>query len=311
MSSWGMTARPGALGHADALGLGRGEVEQGRRPTAGRRRRRRPGRAPRRPARSTGRDRRGRRPRGRRSRGEPRRGGVEAVPGDDRARARSARRGPRHPGARAATEGRWQHGSSPQSQCGQVVAPLISAKLTSVPRAENRTGGQPWNSSPSATARPGWTTRPARVGPPSSSGSPANAPNVGFDVKHTARKMCAECPVLEPCRDMARINRENGFWGGESEEERAGHRLRAPLDQPPGRAGRRRPGLLAPRSSSLVVGAVVEADAQRREHRQRQRHHLGGVDRRPGERRGPHEVVETRRTGTARRSSGPGSRRPR
>ena len=36
-----------------------------------------------------------------------------------------------------------------------------------------------------------------------------------------ARKMCAECPVLEPCRDMARINRENGFWGGETEEERA------------------------------------------------------------------------------------------
>jgi hypothetical protein len=33
--------------------------------------------------------------------------------------------------------------------------------------------------------------------------------------------MCADCPVLEPCRDMARINRENGFWGGEAEEERA------------------------------------------------------------------------------------------
>jgi WhiB family redox-sensing transcriptional regulator len=36
-----------------------------------------------------------------------------------------------------------------------------------------------------------------------------------------ARKVCAECPVLMPCRAAARANRENGFWGGESEEERA------------------------------------------------------------------------------------------
>lgn len=37
----------------------------------------------------------------------------------------------------------------------------------------------------------------------------------------SARKMCQGCPVLDPCRDMARANRENGFWGGENEEERA------------------------------------------------------------------------------------------
>jgi WhiB family transcriptional regulator, redox-sensing transcriptional regulator len=36
-----------------------------------------------------------------------------------------------------------------------------------------------------------------------------------------ARKLCGECPVRVPCRILARINRENGFWGGESEEERA------------------------------------------------------------------------------------------
>jgi len=36
-----------------------------------------------------------------------------------------------------------------------------------------------------------------------------------------ARKVCATCPVIGPCRDMARRNGENGFWGGESEEERA------------------------------------------------------------------------------------------
>ena len=47
--------------------------------------------------------------------------------------------------------------------------------------------------------------------------------------EESARKVCAECPVLIPCRDLARINRENGFWGGETEEERAasGHAPRS------------------------------------------------------------------------------------
>lgn len=36
-----------------------------------------------------------------------------------------------------------------------------------------------------------------------------------------ARQVCAGCPVLEPCREAARLNRESGFWGGENEEERA------------------------------------------------------------------------------------------
>jgi WhiB family transcriptional regulator, redox-sensing transcriptional regulator len=36
-----------------------------------------------------------------------------------------------------------------------------------------------------------------------------------------ARKICATCPTLMQCRAVARANRENGFWGGESEEERA------------------------------------------------------------------------------------------
>jgi WhiB family redox-sensing transcriptional regulator len=37
--------------------------------------------------------------------------------------------------------------------------------------------------------------------------------------------------VLEECRSFARRNREYGFWGGESEEERhaAGYRLIAPI----------------------------------------------------------------------------------
>ena len=36
-----------------------------------------------------------------------------------------------------------------------------------------------------------------------------------------ARRICAACPALLACRGLAREGRENGFWGGESEEERA------------------------------------------------------------------------------------------
>lgn len=36
-----------------------------------------------------------------------------------------------------------------------------------------------------------------------------------------ARSICNNCVVLLACRDYARRNRELGFWGGESESERA------------------------------------------------------------------------------------------
>ena len=36
-----------------------------------------------------------------------------------------------------------------------------------------------------------------------------------------ARAICSDCPVVVECRDYARTNRELGFWGGESESERA------------------------------------------------------------------------------------------
>lgn len=36
-----------------------------------------------------------------------------------------------------------------------------------------------------------------------------------------AAAVCARCPVVEPCRDQARRKGESGFWGGESEEDRA------------------------------------------------------------------------------------------
>jgi WhiB family redox-sensing transcriptional regulator len=35
-----------------------------------------------------------------------------------------------------------------------------------------------------------------------------------------AQALCAGCPVVEPCRSYARLHREHGFWGGESEDER-------------------------------------------------------------------------------------------
>jgi hypothetical protein len=36
-----------------------------------------------------------------------------------------------------------------------------------------------------------------------------------------ARRICDVCPVEDLCRAHARAHREYGFWGGETEEERA------------------------------------------------------------------------------------------
>jgi len=51
-----------------------------------------------------------------------------------------------------------------------------------------------------------------------------------------ARSICRGCDVLAPCRQWARDNREYGFWGGESEEERAAAGYR--VDMPVGRVAR-------------------------------------------------------------------------
>jgi WhiB family redox-sensing transcriptional regulator len=51
-----------------------------------------------------------------------------------------------------------------------------------------------------------------------------------------ARTVCMTCPALVPCRSWARENREYGFWGGESEEERAAAGYR--VDMPVGRVAR-------------------------------------------------------------------------
>jgi len=47
-----------------------------------------------------------------------------------------------------------------------------------------------------------------------------------------ARALCESCPVREPCRGWARANHEYGFWGGESEEERAAAGYRAAISLP-------------------------------------------------------------------------------
>ncbi len=46
-----------------------------------------------------------------------------------------------------------------------------------------------------------------------------------------ADALCQECPVIEPCREFARQNREYGFWAGESEEDRhlLGYTVSAPI----------------------------------------------------------------------------------
>jgi WhiB family transcriptional regulator, redox-sensing transcriptional regulator len=51
-----------------------------------------------------------------------------------------------------------------------------------------------------------------------------------------ARAVCNGCAVMSPCRDWARENREYGYWGGESEEERAAAGYR--VDMPVGRVAR-------------------------------------------------------------------------
>ncbi len=51
-----------------------------------------------------------------------------------------------------------------------------------------------------------------------------------------ARAICLNCSVVAPCREWAREHREYGFWGGESEEERAAAGFR--VDMPVRRVAR-------------------------------------------------------------------------
>jgi WhiB family transcriptional regulator, redox-sensing transcriptional regulator len=68
-----------------------------------------------------------------------------------------------------------------------------------------------------------------------------------------ARAVCHSCPVLGECREWARGQREYGFWGGESEEERAAAGFR--VDMPVGRVARYPRGNgqpVAPRESRIA-----------------------------------------------------------
>lgn len=42
-----------------------------------------------------------------------------------------------------------------------------------------------------------------------------------------AGAICATCPVIHECRSYARHHREQGFWGGENDEERLEARRRS------------------------------------------------------------------------------------
>jgi len=49
----------------------------------------------------------------------------------------------------------------------------------------------------------------------------AERPQARVKREARVRKVCQSCPVVFDCRRYARTHLEHGFWGGESEEERA------------------------------------------------------------------------------------------
>jgi WhiB family transcriptional regulator, redox-sensing transcriptional regulator len=46
-----------------------------------------------------------------------------------------------------------------------------------------------------------------------------------------AATFCRTCPVLRHCRDYAREHREQGFWGGENDDQRRAARRRGRIVQ--------------------------------------------------------------------------------
>ena len=82
-----------------------------------------------------------------------------------------------------------------------------------------------------------WTSDAACVGQSDAFCAPAGErPETRVVRESRARAICRSCPVVQPCRDWAREHREYGFWGGESEEERAAAGFR--VDMPVGRVAR-------------------------------------------------------------------------
>ena len=82
-----------------------------------------------------------------------------------------------------------------------------------------------------------WTVHGACIGQTDVFFAPAGErPETRVMREARARMICRICAVVEPCRDWAREYREYGFWGGESEEERAAAGFR--VDMPVGRVAR-------------------------------------------------------------------------
>ena len=84
-------------------------------------------------------------------------------------------------------------------------------------------------------------------------------PHVRLAREARARLVCETCPVLASCRRWAREQREYGFWGGESEEERvvAGY----PVAMPTGRVAKTIRALRDAASMGAGYGTLYAADA--------------------------------------------------
>ncbi|MFN8034481.1 MAG: WhiB family transcriptional regulator [Acidimicrobiia bacterium] len=65
---------------------------------------------------------------------------------------------------------------------------------------------------------------------------PGERPEARVVRERKARAICQGCVAVASCRSWAREQREYGFWGGESEEERAAAGFR--VDMPVGRVAR-------------------------------------------------------------------------
>ena len=145
---------------------------------------------------------------------------------------------------------------------------IISAKLpldSATPLPDHGTPGGAMDTIPIIVERAEWMDRAACKGrTPLFFGIAGERPERRARREAAARRVCAGCEVLLDCREMARANRENGFWGGETEEERAAGRLTprarsaAGPCRPPAVRG---PGLLSTRSvlplGPLGAGVVV------------------------------------------------------
>lgn len=131
-------------------------------------------------------------------------------------------------------------GYSPQSRslhAAPNAAPMLPAAPT-VPAAPTAPTALNAGGETDSWAHLGWMAAGACGGLTRIFFAPhAERPQARVRREAMARSICHECPVLAPCRDYARMNGEYGFWGGESEEDRAGAGYAVPW---PAGAGRRR-----------------------------------------------------------------------